>query len=133
LQYPHLEIDDPVAKLSPREIIEQQISLQGSVISDNEKQHLFELLLRNREAFSLYGEISSCPNFEVDITLKDTSPFFIRPYPIAEENKQQIDKELEKLVKLGILKNGCSAYTSPVMLISKKNTTEKRTVSDFRY
>ena len=133
LKYPHLDINDPISRLSPQEIIEQQISLKGSVLQDDEKQNLYELLLRNKEAFSLYGEIGSCPDFEVDIELKDDSPFFIRPYPVAEENKKHIDQELEKLVKLGILKKGCSAYTSPVMLISKKGTTEKRTVSDFRY
>ncbi|XP_064643583.1 uncharacterized protein LOC135497682 [Lineus longissimus] len=133
LTYPHLDIDDPISKLSPQDIIEQQISLQGSTLSADEKQHLYELLLRNKEAFSLYGEIGTCPNFEVDIQLKDDSPFFVRPYPIPEKNRKQIDKEFNKLVNLGILKKGCSAYSSPVMLIGKKGTTDKRIISDFRY
>ena len=34
---------------------------------------------------------------------------------------------------MGILKEGFSAYSSPVMLISRKLTKDKRVVTDFRY
>ena len=34
---------------------------------------------------------------------------------------------------MGILKEGFSAYSSPVMLISKKLTKDKRVVTDFRH
>ena len=34
---------------------------------------------------------------------------------------------------MGILKEGFSAYSSPVMLISRKMTKDKRVESDFRH
>ena len=34
---------------------------------------------------------------------------------------------------MGILKEGFSAYSSPVMLISRKLTKDKRVVTDFRH
>ena len=34
---------------------------------------------------------------------------------------------------MGILKEGFSAYSSPVMLISRKFTKDKRVVTDFRH
>ena len=34
---------------------------------------------------------------------------------------------------MGILKEGFSAYPSPVMLISRKLTKDKRVVTDFRH
>ena len=37
------------------------------------------------------------------------------------------------LYYLGILKEGFSAYSSPVMLISRKVTQDKRMVMDFRH
>ena len=37
------------------------------------------------------------------------------------------------LCYLGILKEGFLAYSSPVMLISRKVTQDKRIVTDFRY
>ena len=40
---------------------------------------------------------------------------------------------MKQLCYLGILKEGFSAYSSPVMLISRKMTKDKRVVTDFRH
>ena len=40
---------------------------------------------------------------------------------------------MKQLCYLGILKEGFSPYSSPVMLISRKLTTDKRVVTDFRH
>ena len=40
---------------------------------------------------------------------------------------------MKQLCYLGILKEGFSAYSSPVMLISRKMTKDKRVVMDFRH
>ena len=40
---------------------------------------------------------------------------------------------MRRLCYLGILKEGFSAYSSPVMLISQKVTSDKRVVTDFRH
>ena len=50
-----------------------------------------------------------------------------------EEDKEIIDKEMKRLCYIGILKEGFSAYSSPVMLISRKLTKGKRVVTDFRH
>ena len=63
----------------------------------------------------------------------DKSPFSIRQYHVKEEAKALIDKEMKRLCYLGILKEGFSAYSSPVMLISRKHTKDKRVVTDFRH
>ena len=65
--------------------------------------------------------------------LEDRSPFFIRPYHVKEEDKALIDKEMNRLCYLGMLKEGFSLYSSLVMLISRKLTKEKRVVTDFRH
>ena len=66
-----------------------------------------------------------------DVT--DKSPFFIRPYHVREEDKAIIDKEMMRLCYMGIIKEGFLAYSSPVMLISRKLTKDKRLVTDFRH
>ena len=40
---------------------------------------------------------------------------------------------MKRLCYLGILKEGFSAYSSPVMLISRKLTQDKKVVTDFRH
>ena len=62
-----------------------------------------------------------------------TNPHFFRPYHVKEEDKTLIDKEMKWLCHLGILKEGFSAYSSPVMLINRKLTKDKRVVTDFRH
>ena len=91
------------------------------------------MLYKYKEAFSLRDEIGTCPNIEVEIDVTDKSPFFIRPYHIREEDKAFIDKEMKWLCYMGILKEGFSTYSSPVMLISRKLTKDKRVVTDFRH
>ena len=40
---------------------------------------------------------------------------------------------MKRLCSLGILKEGFSAYSSPVMLVSRKMTKDKKVVTDFRH
>ena len=39
------------------------------------------------DIFSLRGEIGTCPFIEVHLNLKDETPFFVRPYPMREEQE----------------------------------------------
>ena len=100
---------------------------------EKEKKEVMDMLYKYKEALSLRDEIGMCPNIEIEIDVMDKSPFFIRPYHVREEDKNLIDKERKCLCYLGILKEGFLAYSSPVMLISKKLTQDKRVVTDFRH
>ena len=77
--------------------------------------------------------MGQCPNTEVEIDVTDNSPFFIRSYHVKEEDKKTLDKEMKRLCYLGILKEGFSAYSSPVMLISRKVIKDKRGVTHSRH
>ena len=98
-----------------------------------ERLKVMDMLFKYKEAFSLRDEIGTCPNIEVDTEVTDRSPFFIRPYHMREEDKEVIDKEMKRLCYMDILKEGFSAYSSPVMLISRKPTKDKRVIKDFRH
>ena len=71
-----------------------------------------------KDAFSLRDEIDTCPNIKLEIDIMDNSPFFIKPFHTKEEDKTILDKEMKKLCYLGILKEGFSANSNLVMLIS---------------
>ena len=86
----------------------------------------------HKQAFSLRDEIGQCPNIKIDIDVIDDSPFFVRPFPIHEEDKPIMDNYMAKLVSLGILTKNNTTHTSPVMLVSRKGTKNKRPVVDFR-
>ena len=97
------------------------------------KMKAMDMLYKYKEAFSLRDEIGTCPNIEVEIEVTDKSPFFIKPYHVREEDKVVINKEMKRLCYMGILKEGFLAYSSPVMLISRELTKDKRVVMDFRH
>ena len=70
---------------------------------------------------------------EVHLDLVNKTPFFIRPFRVKEDMKHKINKEMDRLVKLEILKKGLSGYSSPAMVIPRKNNDIPRVVGDFRY
>ena len=132
-KYPWLSPDDERRNMTDIEILEKYINLGVSCLNKEERLKVMDMLYKYKEAFSLRDEIGTCPNIEVDIEVTDRLPFFIRPYHVREEDKEIIDKEMKRLCYMVILKDGFSAYSSPVMLISRKLTKDKRVVTDFRH
>ena len=119
--------------MSDKERLDKYAHLDKSCLTDEEKKQVMDVLYKYKDVFSLRDEIGTCPNIEVEINVTDKYPFFIRPYHIREEDKKFLDKEMKRLCYLGILKEGFSAYSSPVMLISRQVMKDKRVVTDFRH
>ena len=132
-KYPWLDDSDERKHMMDREILDKYINLEDSCLTKQEKQKLRNLIYEYKNTFSLRDEIGTCPNIKVEIDVMDSSPFFIRPFHAKEEDKAILDKEMKRLCYLGILKEGFSAYLSPVMLISRKVTQDKSVVTDFRH
>ena len=118
--------------MTDKEILDKYLDLEGSCLTIWEKQKLRSLFYDYKDAFSLRDEIGTCPNIKVEIDVTDNSPFFIRPFH-AKEDKAILDKEMKRLCYLGVLKEDFLAYSSLVMLISRKVTQDKRVVTDFRH
>ena len=132
-KYPWLEYTDKRKYMTDREILNKYIKLDNSCLTKVEKTQVRYLLYKYKDVFSLRDEIGLCPNIKIEIDVTDKSLFFIRPFHANEEDKIILDKEMKQLSYLGILKEGFSAYSSPVMLISRKMTKDKRVVTDFRH
>ena len=119
--------------MSDWEILRKYINLDNTCLMEDEKEKVMEMLYKYKEAFGLRDEIGTCANIEVRIDMVHKSPFFITPYHVSKEDKKVIDKDMKHLCYLGILKEGFSPYSSPVMLISHKLTQDKRFMMDFRH
>ena len=101
--YPWLDLDDPRRDMTDDEILDKYIDLSNSDLEPQESNALMNIMKTHKEAFSLRDEIGKCPNIKIDIDVVDDSPFFVRPFPIHEEDKPLMDKYMAKLVSLGIL------------------------------
>ena len=118
--------------MTDEEILDKYINLSNSERKPEESNTLMNIIKSHKEAFSLRDEIGKWPNIKIDIDVVDDSPFFVRPFPMHEEDKPLMDKYMAKLVSLGILFKNNTTHTSPVMLVARKGTKNKRPVVDFR-
>ena len=94
--YPWLDKEDPRRNMTDRECLENFVDLSDSDITEAEKRNLYKLLYKYKKAFSLRDEIGLCQSMEVELELKDESPFFTTPFLIKESDKDIVDKEMRK-------------------------------------
>ena len=130
--YPWLDEDNPWRNMMDEEILYKYIDLSKSHLTDKEKEEVMDLIVTYKKAFSIRDEIGKCPDIKVKIEVNDPSTFFVRPFPIAEEDKPLMDKCMQKLVSLGILTKNSTTHTCPVMLVTRKGNERKRPAVDFR-
>ena len=130
--HPWLDEEDPRRTMTDEEILRLKVPLDKSVLTAAEKEKLIRLMLENTQAFSIRDEIGTCPYFEVKLKLRDDKPFFVRPYNIREDQKPIIQKEMDRLEKLGIIRKGLTGYSSPVLLVKRKQQNLYHVVTDFR-
>ena len=131
--YPWLDENDPRRHMTDKELPESTIDLSEACITEKQKQALYKILLKYREAFSLNDEIGLCPNMEMKCELKDKTSFYIRPFPIKEEEKIIVDREMRKGCLLGILRKGLNSYSSSIMLTPRKTSGIPCIITDFRH
>ena len=94
-----------------------KLNLKDSVLDEKSKEEFLEKVEQFTDAFSLRDEMGTCQFIEVHLKLKDEMPFFVRPYPMREEQKEVIQKEMDRLKHLGIIHKGLTSYNSPVVLV----------------
>ena len=103
------------------EILQMKLDLAECSLDDKQKEEFLTKLDDFHDVFSLRDEIGTCPFIEVHLKLKDETPFFVRPYPMREEQKKFIQKEMDRLEHLGNIQKGLTSYSSPVVLVKRKN------------
>ena len=131
-KYPWLDPDDIRRNMTDKEILQMKLSLKDSVLDEKGKEEFLAKVKQFTDVFSLRDEIGTCPFIEVHLKLKDEILFFVRPYPMREEQKKVIQKEMDRLEHLGIIHKGLTSYSSLVVLVKRKNQNLYQVCSDFR-
>ena len=98
-----------------------KLNLKDSVLDKKGTEDFLTNIEQFADIFSLRDKIGTWPFIEVHLKLKDEMPFFVRPYPMREEQKKVIQKEMDRLEHLGIIQKGLTSYSSPVVLMKLKN------------
>ena len=119
--------------MSDREILDKYVDLEKSCLSDSERKQVMDILYKYKDTFSLRYEVGTFPNIEVEIDVKTNHHSSLCHIMLRGEDRNILDRKMKRLCYLDILKEVFSAYSSPVMLSSRKVTKEKRVVTDFRH
>ena len=130
-KYSWLDPDDIRRNMSDKEILQMKLNLKDSVLDEKGKEEFLAKVKQFTDVFSLRDEIGTCPFIEVHLKLKDETPFFVRLYPMREEQKKVIQKETDRLKHLGIICKGLTGYSSLVVLVKWKNQNLYQVCSDF--
>ena len=130
--YPFLDPDDPKLSMTNTEVLEKEIHLENSRLSSRGKAELKKILVKHSDAFALHSEVGTCTDSNIKFELKENDGLFIRPYVTSTADKEVMLKEVEKLVKMGILKKARTSYLSPLLLVRHPVTRKPRVVTDFR-
>ena len=120
-KYPWLDSDDIRRNMTDKEILQMKLNLKDSVLDEKGTEEFLDKVEQFTDIFSLRDEIGTCPFIEVHLKLKDETPFFVRPYLMREEQKKVIQKEMDRLEHLGIIRKELTCYSSPVVLVKRKN------------
>ena len=107
--------------MTDAEILRMKLNLADCTLDVKGKEDFLAKTDKFHDVFSLEDEIGTCPFIEVHLKLKDETPFFVRPYPMCEEQKKVIQKEMDRLEHLGIIQKGLAGYSSLIVLVKWKN------------
>ena len=130
-KYPWLDSDDIRRNMTDKEILQMKLNLKDSVLDEKGKEEFLAKVEQFNDVFSLRDEIGTSPFIEVHLKLKDETPFFVRPYPMREEQKKVIQKEIYRLEHLDIIHKGLTGYSSWIVLVKHKNQNLYRVCSNF--
>jgi len=94
-----------------------------------EREQLQALLLEYQDIFSDRPGVTNI--VEHRIQLVDDNPIRCKPYPVPHALKSEVIEEVREMERLGIIEKSDSPYTSPLLMVKKKDG-RNRPVIDFR-
>lgn len=107
-------------------IVINEHSISG--LSNSQQQELDGLLL---EYSKQMGNEFGCTNMVEHTIETNSQPIKQRYYPVSPVVQRHIDKELDKMLKLGVVEPSNSGWSSPILLVPKKDKSYRFCV-DFR-
>ena len=107
--------------------------LSDSTLSDGDKVKFKNLFDKYRDVFAFSDDqLGRTSLVQCNIDTGDAMSIKQRPYRTTPENKQEIDRQVNDMLERGIIEESVSPWSSPVVLVKKKNG-ETRFCIDFRF
>lgn len=110
-----------------------EIDLSKSALSPQGKQRLLDALEPYKGIFAAAtSELRGTNVVECNIKMKpEAKPFISRVYKTSPHQREEIEKQVNEMLQKGIIKSVVSDYSSPVVLVDKKDKTSRMCI-DYR-
>lgn len=112
--------------------------IDNSTLNSEEKDTIQKICAKFADVFLLDNDPVTVTNvLKQKISLKDdTKPVYVKPYRLPHSQKTEIDTQIDKMLKDGIIEETTSEWSSPILIVPKKvdsNGIKKwRIVVDYR-
>lgn len=109
------------------------IKLDKTNFSQTDFQTLSNFLVANKDIFATSLADLTCTNvLEHKIETVSEKPIRQRVYRTTPENRAEINRQCDEMLKLGLISESQSPWSAPVILVNKAGSQEKRFVIDYR-
>ena len=118
-----LEIGGYVAKESIKDVA------TGDNLTDEQRAEFIDLASQFQSLFTEAPGTTSLAQHHIKLT--SDQPVRSRPYPVPYSLRESLKKDITDMMKMGVIRESSSPYASPVVIVKKKDNTNRICV-DYR-
>ncbi|KAK7095859.1 hypothetical protein V1264_005220 [Littorina saxatilis] len=101
----------------------------ADTLTDSQRADMRKML---QEHSGIFTDIPlRCKAGECEIVLESEKPVRVKQYPLPHSQSESVQSEIDSMLKLGVIEKTSSPYSSPILLVKKKDGTMRFCV-DFR-
>ena len=128
------KISSKKVRIAPTDKFINMFDFSESIFNSEQKSQLKDLLWEFEDVFHKPGDkLGSTDILKFDIQLKpDSRPFRIPPYRTNPRMRDEIEKQVNSMLKDDIIEPSVSPFSSPVVMVVKKTDQSLRFCVDFR-
>ena len=115
----------------PQDMREQIEALTAHIENEKQRQQLQNILWKNGKLFDLRNPSIIKATIHNAIDTSAHPPVYTPPYRVSYRNEQIQREEIDKLLKQGIIEESTSPWSSPIVLVRKKDGSVRFCI-DFR-
>ncbi|UYV65155.1 K02A2.6-like [Cordylochernes scorpioides] len=116
------EDDKTQSNIKSEDRRQQILSLVDERLDKEQKSMIVECLEKYSEVFDFERKsFSTTSNVKHKIDTSDSRPIKQRPYRVSPVERRAIQSEVDKMIKMGIVQPSESPWSSPVVLVKKKD------------
>jgi predicted aspartyl protease len=113
-------VNDVMRTSTQKSELPEVIASQILKVSDEQRTSAINLLQEYADIFRT-EPLGSSRNFEHKLELLDPEPVKMMPRRVPQTQYAAMQEEIERMLKLGVIRKSVSPYASPVVLVKKKN------------